>query len=306
MEPRKKLSKSACEKYMQCPASFNYHYNEKIRPIRTDSPLVFGSGIDSALNAILLNEGDPLEEYRKAIATTEIGMMVPRKDDLEEDLLLEDMREQLLIQLRQYGYQGDDVLGLAAALFQRMKDKEPLSENQYKALDTICRASLEQKAILMFEAYEREIMPFIDKVHEVQSLAGPGVVDAVVDWRDVGTIILDNKTAKKWYPDNAVEYSHQLAMYAEEKGIRQVAFVVLGKKLVRNKVKTQVILGEVTDEMIKVSSELQREVQRAVDAKIFPCNVTQCNNQYGKPCTYRDLKWKGDMSGLEVKSKDKK
>jgi hypothetical protein len=345
MEQRRKLSKSACEKYMQCPASFDYHYNQRIRPIKIGSQLVFGIGIDHALNAILEKSGQsPMEEFLKAFGDTPLGTMIPHPLDYDGELLSEAVKSELLEELRAYGYKGNDVDGLASTLFDKLKSGEKLSENQEKALDLIARYGLEAKAELMLIAYQKQVLPYIEKVHNVQKESGPGVLDATVDWYRIGKIIIDHKTSSKRYPDNAVEFSAQLAMYAAEENITKVAYVVFLKQIQKNREKVcakcghngtgkrhktcdalvsgvrcdgswtetiqpeaeiQIVHGEVTPQAMAVAAELQREVQRAVDAKIFPCNVQQCNNQFGKPCIYRDLKWKNDMTGL-VKLESKK
>lgn len=346
-----KLSKSACEKWMACPASYDYYYNKGIRPIKIGSALMFGSGIDAALNELLMpttgiNHVDvPMEAYRGTVAGYKLGKVLPGKYDFDSDLLNETHHTQLLVKLEDVGYKGDDVIGLYSTLFSRHQAGEELSENQYKAIDLIIRAVFEVKAKLMLQAYEEKVLPFIKKVHSVQERAGPGVLDAVVDWEDIGTVILDNKTASRSYPENAVEYSVQLAMYAAEKKIYKVAYVVLGKQLKKNRIKTcsvcendgtgkrhktcdalvdtkrcdgewnetilpeveiQILHGEVTPEMVNVADELQESVGRAVEAKIFPCNVAQCNSQFGKQCEYKNLKWKNDMTGLEVRPRGKK
>jgi hypothetical protein len=339
---KKKLSKSACEKWMACPASYDYHYNQRIRPIRTGTALTFGSGIDNAFNALLTKQGDPLEEYKKAWLEVPVGLSDPHHADYDGELLSDDQKAALLNEVTKFGYSGDNVDSLAYTLMDKHRAQEKLSDNQYKALDVLCRASLEEKAKLFIQAYIKHILPMIEEVHSVQEKAGPGVLDAVVNWKFRGKIIVDHKTASKLYPENAVEFSVQLAMYADEMKINDVAYIVFLKMIRKNRIRKcvacgsvcennrvkscdqkvdddgkesrcggdfaitikpeaefQVVHGTITNEAMAVARELQSEVARAVEAKIFPCNVAQCNSQFGKPCIYRDLKWKGDMSGLK-------
>ncbi len=340
----RKLSKSACEKYMQCPASFDYHYNQKIRPIKVGSPLVFGSAVDNALNAILLRTGSWVAEFQKAFNEVPLGDMVPHHSDFDWDLVEEIDKPQILEAIKAEGYKGDDVNDVSTKLIRKYVNGESLSENQNKVVDLIARFCLKAKADLFFQAYVRDVLPNIEKVYNVQKESGPGYLDATVEWKGIGKVIIDHKTSGKRYPDNAVEYSAQLAMYAAEEKINLVAYVVFLKAIRKNRIRTcstcgvvsnnnriktcdatanakddgiytrcdgqfdetirpeaeiQVVHGEITEQGMAVAEELQREVKRAVDAKIFPCNVQQCNSQFGKPCTYRDLKWKGDMTGLK-------
>lgn len=359
MSQRRKLSKSACEKYMACPASYDYYYNQRIVPVRTGSALMFGSAMDAALNALLLNSGNALTAYKAETAKYELGKSVPGKYDYDGELLTEDMRADLSAKLVPIGYKGD-IDHLVATLVPRVSAYQKgygpdISDNQYKALDLIHRAVFEVKAELMIAAYREKVIPQIEQVHNVQKASGPGYLDATVTWSGLGKRIADNKTAGKRYAEDACEYSAQLAMYAAEENISQVTFIVMVKDMIKNRRKVcetcghvgkgshktcdniishppegadfpsrhercggewkvtispeadiQIIHGEITPEAMAVAAELQREVQRAVDAKIFMCNVNQCNSQFGKQCEYKNLKWKGSMENLEYRDGKKK
>ncbi len=337
---RRKLSHSAVTTYLACPASFDYRYNHGIRQIKSGSPLIFGSAIDEALNALLLKTEPPMVAYVKAMDKVALGKMIPSVYDYDPELLDEEETAVLLSNAQHLGYKGDDIHGLAKTLLSAIKDGEEISEKQFVVADMIARRSLQMKASIMIDAYRKQVLPEIEIVHNCQKPSGPGFLDATVTWRGRGKIIVDHKTSSRAYPENAVEYSAQLAMYCAEEKINQVAFVVLIKQLKKNRIKMcsscgengtgkrhktcyvckgewietispeaemQVVHGEVTDRAIEIAAEAQSEIQRAVDAKIFPCNLPKCNDQYGKPCAFRDLKWKGSMDGLEVmKSRSKK
>jgi hypothetical protein len=337
---KKKLSHSACAKYMQCPASFDYYYNQGIQPSAKTSALVFGSAIDAGLNALLVEPNKELamshatKAFNDILFAKEHDNMTVGKYDYDRELLTADDKLELLSAASKYGYKGDDVDSLVKTLL----EKDTLSENQQKVLTLAVRYSLAAKGEAMFRAYATHILPQIKNVVSVQGDAGSGKFDAIVEFVGLGTTLLDHKTSSKAYGDNAVEYSAQLSMYAEATGVHKVAFVVFNKQLQKNRVKIctkcnydgsnerhkscpsistgsrcggewletirptatiQVVHGEVTDRMIEVARELQESVSRAVEAKIFPCNVNQCNSMYGKCCEYRDLKWKGSMEGLE-------
>ena len=59
------ISHTGVEKYIKCPASFNLHYNEKIRPLRVGSALHFGIAIDEAVNVIMLKKKKKLTKEEK-------------------------------------------------------------------------------------------------------------------------------------------------------------------------------------------------------------------------------------------------
>jgi hypothetical protein len=340
--PRRKLSKSACSKYQQCPAGYDYHYNKYIRAIKTSSPLVFGNGIDHGLNIILLNTGgDAMLAFDLEYMKHPLGSIVPNQNDYDGELI--EHKDGLLEQVRDFGYTGDDVDGLASTLLAKAKSGEELSENQSKAIDLLCRASLRAKAVLMFEAYRLKVLPFITKVVNVQKASGPGFLDATVEWE--GTpVVMDHKTSGKPYPLDACDYSLELALYAQEEKIYQVVYVVLLKPIKKNRIKIcatcgfkglgthtkcnnevagkrcngewnvtilpeaeiQIVHGEITPRAMEVAGEVQASIRKAVDNEIFHCNFKDCNSQFGKQCEYKNLKWKGDMTGFEIKPKVKK
>lgn len=337
---RKKLSFSSCTKYMQCPFGWNEHYNNRVRPIMKGSPLVHGSGIDEGFN-VLLSGGTikkAMEAYRKEVAKTPIGRMLPHKMDFDHELLTTVQIGKLLPVVRKFGYPGDNPVSLAFSLMDKTKAGEELSGNQVKAYDVLCRASLESKAELIFKAYAAIVLPKIKKVISIQKRSGAGKLDIIADWEDVGVAIVDNKTSVKDFHDNAVEFSAQLAMYADAEKINKAIYVVINKQIKKNRLKIcsvcafegqgshttcnneiddkrckgawnesilpevdiQIVHGEITPQAIEVVREFEESVHKSTEAKIFPCNVQECNSMFGKPCVYRDLKWKGSMEGLEV------
>jgi hypothetical protein len=229
------------------------------------------------------------------------------------------------------------LLGRLKDYQKRKPGSESLSDNQYAVIDLASRASLEKKAELMFKAYQKHVLPKIEEVHNVQKPSGSGILDATVSWHGLGKRIVDNKTAGKPYSDNEADYSFELAMYAAEEKIYDVTYVVLIKAIQKNRIKTcsacghigkgshktcdnlvgdkrcggewtmtiapeaqvQIVHGHITPEAVKVAVETEQDINRAVKAEIFPCNFPNCNKQFGKPCEYKDLRWKGDMTGLE-------
>lgn len=296
---KKKLSNSSCARYLTCPASWDYYYNQNIRPIKVGSALVFGSAMDAALNGLLLGNEKPSDAFKRVWAEYDPETIEYSKYDLDTDL-------------------GDTP-----------------------------EASLYQKAKLLVEAYKRDVLPNIERVLEVQTPAGPGYLDALVEWKGRGVVLLDHKTSSRPYADNAANYSAQLAMYSAEKQVSQVAFIVLIKQIKKNRIKLcatcghlatgthktcnfivepqtgkpfrcgnewtetispegqiQIIHGNIEQRAMELAAELQANVQKAVDAKLFHCSVTNCNSIYGKPCEYKNLKWFGSMDGL--KKVDKK
>lgn len=307
----KKISHSAWQKYLTCPRMYQLHYEEKLRPEGTTSPLLFGSAMDEALNAMLLKNGDPLEVF---------------KSNFEFDKFK--------------GCQFDD----------RDYDPEIFTKEQLKqiageTLEYKSWASLRIKGRLLLEAYQREILPRISKVFSVQKeIEGrPGVLDAIVEL-DGQKVLLDHKTSSYPYKRESVPSSTQLALYSGNIGVDRIGFVVLLKAINKNKIKTckkcsnrlefsqhktcpkiidgnrchgdfsvelnpqgvvQLIVNEVDPNLIKIVDESMSQVETGIANKHFPMNLTACGKIYGKPCQYLNFCWKNDKSGLVYKKENK-
>lgn len=336
------LTKSKMERYLRCPFSYDCHYNKKIRPFKTGSALMFGVGLDEAFNSLLLKDGqDPMEVYNNKTLEHKVGTVDYGKYDYDKYLLSYQDKEKALAYCKELGYKGEDV----DELWNELYDKEKLNPKHEKAMDYLGRLGLSKKAEIMIEAYKEQVLPRIKKVHAVQKASETGIVDLIADIDKKGnTYIIDNKTSSFEYEDNEADYSVQLTLYAIEEKINKVMFIVIPKKIdkeftkickdcghkaegshktcdneVKGKrchgewkttmkvnVQIQFVEAEVTETMKKRSLEIKDQVGKAIDSKNFPCNFANCGNQFGKPCEYRDLYWKGSMEGLEDQSKGKK
>lgn len=252
MKPVKPLSISGYNTYMECPAKFELHYIQKLRPIVQPSYFVFGSAVDSGLNALLKpSDIDPYEAAAKELERlkNEIVEFLPTDYDGE---IIEDKAE-LLKQIQALGYKGDDVDGLVQAL--QAKPFSSLSEMQRKALALCNYESLRVKARLMIDAYRKRILPLINETTDVQKElrwvddkgnAFVGVVDGIFDIKGQGILIGDNKTSgnpRRDYAPDSVRSSFQLGMYSKVEGIKKAAYFVMGKQLKKNRVKTCSVCG---------------------------------------------------------------
>lgn len=341
------LSKTAMEMYMRCGASFDYYYNQGIRPIKKGSPLLLGSAVDDALNMVLENWESFSSIIDKLPGTLEsfifnekqypIGNVVHSKKDFDIDLLKLNPKDKVKNLVSRFGCDKDDLESVFEKLIRKQIDKEVLSDRQAAVLDVLCRFCHLQKAIVLIETFITEMQNEIKEVKKVQSRIPGGVIDMVAVLSDFKEYIVDNKTSTGRYPNNEIEYSMQLTLYAKETGIRNVAYIVMDKNLkklnnqqckkcqhinrgtaktctkgegknrchgdltpkVEFKAEIQLLKGEVTDTMINVASETREFISCGVKNKIFPCNFANCNNQFGKQCDYKDLKWKGSMKGME-------
>lgn len=331
------LTKSKMEKYLRCGFAYDCHYNKKIRPIKTGSALMFGIGIDDGLNELLKKTKiNPMDAYKAACEKFPLGTVEVSKYDYDKYLLDYKDKESMLKECKKIGYKGKDSVD---DLFKSLWDKEKRSEKQEQVLDYLARKSLEKKAEIIFDAYKEQILPKIKKVHSVQKTSETGIIDLVADWETKGnTYVVDNKTASSDYEIDAADYSVQLILYAIEENINKVMFIVIPKRIdvkftktctvcgavcqsqhrscaendaegkrcggkfntvIDKNIEIKVIKAEVTEEMKRRTLEIKAGVQKQIDSKVFICNFANCGNQFGKPCEYRDLYWKGDMTGLK-------
>lgn len=348
--PKYPVSYSAMQKYLRCPASYDYHYNQRIRPKFTSSSLVFGIALDKAVNLLL--ETHPKEvsddKLKKSIHEDlfrdEWGTVKPSTKDWDPDLfeLVDKTRKNRVIG----NAQGLDMLNdeySVNSLMTTLFEKEEPDKFGLAVLDSFCRECLNIKAFFLVKAYQRDVLPKIKKVISSQERLKNGVIDAEIQFIDNVTRIVDNKTSTGLYADDQIDFSMQLTMYARAKKVEDVAYIIMNKNLVKDRIKTckkcgvinksthqscnemidmkdgkkpqrchgefdivinikgetQVIFGKITKKMKRVAAETVKSVKKAIKACIFPCNFDQCNNQFGKACDYRDLKWKGSMKGLK-------
>lgn len=350
-KPKYPVSYSAMQKYLRCPASYDYHYNQRIRPKDTPSSLVFGIALDNAVNLLLDTHPKEVsdDKLRKLIHVemfnNKLGSMKPSRKDYDSDLIaIMDKDDQQFLFKKVDAIKGEiKSFDDAISFFFDLQDDDKLKLSQKVVLDTVCRYCLIQKAFFLVKAYQRDVLPKIKKVISSQERLKNGVIDAEIQFIDNVTRIVDNKTSTGLYADDQIDFSMQLTMYARAKKVEDVAYIIMNKTLVKDRIKTckkcgvinksthqscnemidmkdgkkpqrchgefdivinikgetQVIFGKITKKMKRVAAETVKSVKKAIKACIFPCNFDQCNNQFGKACDYRDLKWKGSMKGLK-------
>jgi len=308
MSDKKQLSHSAYRRYLNCPKSYDNHYNKRIRQVGTSSALVFGTAIDEALNALLTDKGNPHAVFKEHFTFEMVEGIKFHKDDYDYHLFSVDQLEKL----------------------------------KGKSTDYANWASLRIKGRMMIDAYIEEIVPLIKKVHSVQmELKGRrGFIDAILEIDGYGKVLIDHKTASRAYKDDVINADTQLHLYALDQGIDKVGFIVLNKKIEHNKVcskckrkcvsshktcpqevrgkrcfgewdrtpsiNVQVIINKVNVFQTKILSNSVSDVENAIDIGVYPANLGACHSFYGANCPYLDFCRKGDMIGLEHQPEEKK
>lgn len=281
-----------------------------------------------------------LKLFKEVISRYPLGSIIISKTDFDNDIIPDKRRETAQNYLKTKFKISKPMKEVFNEIYEKQKDKKKLTKKEEKVIDYIARVSLITKSEIILDAYEEQIIPHIKKVHAVQKASEQGILDLKADWDKKGnTYIIDNKTAGKEYEEKAADYSVQLILYAIEEECDQIMFIVIPKNISKNTTKTckscgaecntrhqkcneqidgkrcngefdikvdlyieiQIVKAKVTEQMKVRAKEIQSGIQKMIDSKQFVCNFANCDNQFGKPCQYRELYWKNSMEGLEVK-----
>ena len=245
------------------------YYNLRYRGKFAGAALPFGSGVDVGINYLLLNP-DKLNEAQEIFV----------KEFLKELQKIKDNGQITSFSNSDYDESLTDL----------PKDKGG------------AQASLIEKGKLFIEAYKEQILPNFKKILSVQHNFNiendfgdniNGGVDMIVELQDGRVAILDNKTSGSPYKENFDEIEEsklkQLAVYkAALQGqypIDALGFNVLIKSIRKKKeprVKTQMIIGDVSDEFIDATFDEYQEVLTGIRMGHFPSNSPNCNSFFGK------------------------
>lgn len=304
------------------------HYVKKIRPIKAKSAFVFGNAVDCALNELL--------KTRDVAHAKEI----------------------FLVNMRLYRLNGADIFVENSNFITYSKADTDEELIQYSGGSRSLNRpwySLLLKGQMIIDAYAEKVLPHIKDVISVQrrvSLSNAsedeitGLLDAIVLWDDGKVYLIDNKTSSVKYDKNSVKESNQLALYhyIEKDNVKLdgAGFIVINKNVNKNKVKTCVSCGHVSNGMHKTCNNLvnnnrccgtwhttikpsididfifddirEEDELRVIDSfdKVnneiergeFRCGANGCYSKFG-PCVYKKYCETGDMEGL-IDLKDKK
>lgn len=258
-----KLSHSSVSRFQACPKSYEYHYVKRIRTQLSPSSLLFGSALDNGLNDLLLGKTTAKKTFEDAFTFAEINgvrTFLPTHPDLiyanadfDDELLTEDNWNVLKQTYGPIDFE-DSYMEIMdkkkASGFEGLDTKEKVLYNHLNWF------SLLRKGFLMIEAYEKKVLPRINKVLAIQEQAilenedgdqVTGYVDLVADVKDYGPVILDNKTSAMEYEADSVISSPQLSLYVNMLGkkynTRKAGYIVLRKSIIKNRTKTCSVCG---------------------------------------------------------------
>jgi len=358
---KNKLSYSSVTKYQTCGKAYEFHYIKKLRPNVSSANLFLGSALDTGLNSLLLNDGkDPYEVFSKAWQLGFINKKpIQIKDSLQVVYAKTDFDVEILhpndkLEIETYYSKlslPDDYIGnsydfvftrKAQGTFIRFTDEE---QKLYNFCNWVC---LKRKGFLIIDAYKKEVIPRIKRVISVQKQVDfnndsgdsiTGYIDFIAEMDDGKVYVLDNKSAGRPYELDSAAHSPQLALYAHHEGIENAGFIVFIKAIKKDKIRTCIRCGEITDsnriktcnktlgtkrcdgtldDVIAPRAEIQiildkinpnligmvmenfEMVNTLVQQGIFLKNLNSCQNTYGSRCPYYGQCFNNSNKGLEV------
>jgi len=327
----KPLSFSGYKRFITCPKFYEYHDVLGEKSEIMSSALVFGSGIDTALNDMLVDHNLEAAELKatRYIFDTQIDHFFIA--DYDADLSLKYLYDYVVAK---YPEKEIDFHSIMSEL---LSNQTQLSDNEKTLLNAVCKDTLATKAKIILRSYHQRVLPMIDKVETVQyeytTKCGSkrGIIDTVLILKDGRRVIFDNKTASKPYDKDATLKSPQLALYAEFTKAEYAGFIVMNKQITKNRKKIcskcgydgsggkfktcdnmvdNKRCGSEWDETIAPYSFIQIHIDKIPDINknlivqamddtikcinngVFPRNLNNCFSMYGAKCVYSDKCWK--------------
>jgi hypothetical protein len=253
-----RLSHSAIKTYAECGQKYKYHYIDRIREEAKSGALFFGTALDKALEATLINpkcnEKDIFDVWwkKQVINNEDVDLcnsllVVYALSDFDVDLLKAEDVE--LIKAKALELFPSDKSATWHfhywACVARRKTKE-WTDTERTFFNYCNWFSLRRKGHIMLDAHRKHILPRIKKVLftqkkiELNNNDGDtlyGYVDAVIIWEDDTEVIIDYKTSSVEYEANAVQESSQLTIYSVGLEVGKAGFFVLRKGLLKTKTK---------------------------------------------------------------------
>jgi len=314
----KPLSFSAYKRLTSCAQYYKYYDVDKDRPTGLSSALIVGNIVDESVMATLKGELRVKPDLTRYIDETVEFF----NDDLDLDLIDTDEIAKIATKV---GWKGDTI---SEALKDFLKDQATLSAKQRKVLNIAVWQSLGVKIEAMLDSFEKWILPQIKQVHDIQTHLDDNVTHGYLDFtatmNDGRRVLFDLKTSKMPYAKDAVLKSPQLSLYAAMHNYEYAGFIVLVKNLNKNKVKTcptcnyttsggnrtkcpddgskleivmeptsfsQLLIDKVPDHNKALTLQAMNDSIALIDNGVFPRNLNNCFNMYGKNCPYVNKCW---------------
>jgi hypothetical protein len=315
-----KVSYSALSTYKSCPHKYKLNYIDKIRPSTISSAFIFGSAIDEAIESILNKNASyastfknrltyPLIDNKEVYAPKSADILYSIKDYQSELIEDEDVEEHYIL-VEEFGFEKYAFDAYMQESILRLRNDRRLQKDEQILYNNLCWFSLYRKGLLLLNEFKTWFDENIDEVISTQTKIEltnadgdtlVGALDFKAKFKDGITRIIDIKTSSnpgRYYPDDCIKDSVQLAIYSEADGEREVGYFVLDKNIRKRepRVRYKYVSGKIEDNQLnQVFSDIQNTMDLIKEEK-FDKNLDSCN-EYGD-CVYRDLCAKGSMKGL--------
>lgn len=333
--------------FKECPQKY---WNQRTHKMRSDSSAFgFGAAFESGVEALL--NGEPIDtaidifeeqwhtrpanrwEGEKQIYDSEDVFYY--QSDFDKHLI-DDEDRKTVDEWYQEIYKKTpavDTVEHVEALLEAIGDKQTITKQDTKFMHRVQWLCCLKRGPLMIEAFKREILPNIEEIVGSQVPIDitnddedqvTGYIDFIARIKGIkGEIIMDLKSAGKLYEDHDLDTSDQLGIYALAKGIKNIGYWVVLKKISYNvscgtcghnrensRLKncekcpkgkytvrkpytgTQVLVKEISDAFLENIQRDYSEVLMAIKNKLAWKNKKSCFN-YGTRCEFYDHCWKG-------------
>jgi rubrerythrin len=286
-----KLSHSGRGKFDHCGEMYNLHYIQKIRPAGTTSSLLFGSAIDKAAEHYLLGaersqaEFTFIETWQKQEINGTLTNLQNHStfefhpNDFDHELLLESDNELIL---------EGTVYETVSALVEAGENKERIHLANW--------FSLYRKGLIIINSFMNWVDEKVEEVLDVQCEIEledengdeiTGKADFVLKMKGYDVpVLVDLKTAARYYERDSVKKSEQLATYffylknTKYPEMKRCAYLVLSKQIKKNRVKTCKKCGAVTEgREAKCAAETEGEIILKGKNKGKP-KKERCNGEF--------------------------
>jgi len=319
-----KLSHSSKNKYKECPARYDFHYNKRYRTSVISSSLFFGTAFDEAVSVMLLRKKKVLtdeeqnisslshveifDQYMNITILNEQIVSIPdytlvnyTRSDMDVSLLTE-------VELDKFNSKFNTTHTL-----DKLKIEGSTLDEYYRATNTMLEIDLLQrnyiawlclyrKGLMLLEAYETLVIPQIHEVHSIQRTISlindsgdeiTGKIDFEASFiDDPDTVyIVDNKTASKAYKPQDLDESEQLNLYAYAEQRNNIAYIVVEKSIRKKepRVRISILKGEVNTTFAENVIDEFETVLYNIEHEKFKPNFKSGCFFFGSRCEYYNI-----------------
>lgn len=276
------ISHSKIELYDTCSWKYKLQHVDRWRSDKTYSALLFGSAIDEALNYVLT--------------------CVKNKETIHEQ------KAKKIFYDKMCSWDYNNPLNELIYFKYELPDNVEHLTNGEK--QKAVWGNLHDLGIKIIETYINEIIPEFQSInevqvkHEIKNADGDNLIiilDFIGTLKDGRRVLFDNKTSsdiKKYYNNDSVAKSKQLALYTEYYPDHYSGYIALSKKPDRHgKIKWTMVVDKISEEKkAEVFENIEVKTQMIKD-EVFEKNEKSCFN-FGKRCEFYSLCKFGNPEGL--------